>query len=119
MKIVKEAFITKKNIKNIKIGYKWPNPFNIQEKDLVGDIKDYPMEIITLAMLETRLQRSKFTLEHMTKSDISGAFSWVNSEDGFDFWDGICNCKDFSEFYKKYTPEYLRKRLEENGYSIR
>ena len=53
-----------------------------------------------------------FDIERLKYSDINGAFKWDEPGEEWDFWSNIYR-KKYDEFYKKYTPEKLRKRLEE------
>ena len=91
----------------------WPNPYNLSKKDQKGHLENVPLEIITLMLKETQLQKGdEFTLKDLQIWDVDGAFQWDLTKDGHIFWRKICN-KDYQIFYDTYTPELLRKRLEE------
>ena len=89
----------------------WPNPYDLTEKDAIGKIKGWPLEIITLALFETYLARSNFYLEDLQRQGVDYAFIWDNSKDGQEFWKSILD-KNFDIFYKTYTPAKLKERIE-------
>ena len=91
----------------------WPNPYNLSEKDLQGRLSHVPLEIITLTLKEAKVLRDKdFNTKKLQYSGIDGAFEWKKTKDGINFWREIRD-GHFQVFYDKYTPETLRKRLEE------
>lgn len=89
----------------------WPNPYGLTKEDAKGQIKGWPLEIITLALHETYLVRSNFDLGDMQKIGVDCAFDWSDSKDGMDFWDAISD-KNFDIFYKTYTPAKLKEIIE-------
>ena len=90
----------------------WPNPYHLTIKDAIGRIKGYPLEIITLAIKEAKLQNRYHSIRDIQCIDLEGLFIWDDTADGNHFWRDMYN-KKFDIFYKTYTPESLRKRLEE------
>lgn len=107
------ALIGKNNIKNAFVP--WPNPFCLKDSDAKGMLEGYPLEIITLAMIETILQdhtSNKDILRMLQENTITICFSWRITKDGVHFWNGIRDNK-FDVFYDKYTPNKLRDRIEE------
>jgi hypothetical protein len=92
---------------------KWPNPYRLTKNDLQGWLKQVPLEIITLILKEAKdLEEKDFDIKELQTSEIDGAFEWKKTKDGHMFWRKICD-KDYQVFYDVYTPEKLRKRLEE------
>lgn len=89
----------------------WPNPYDLTEKDAIGKIKGYPLEIITLALFETYLTRSNFDLGDLQRQGLDQAFIWIETKDGRLFWKSISD-KNFDIFYKTYTPAKLKERIE-------
>lgn len=89
----------------------WPNPYDLTEKDAIGKIKGYPLEIITLALFETYLTRSNFDLGDLQRQGLDYAFIWDSSKDGMYFWRSIYD-ENFDIFYKTYTPAKLKERIE-------
>lgn len=104
------GLLDKKNIKNLE--NEWPNPYHLTEKDAKGRLDDWPLEIITLALYESILYRGKYNLRDLQSTGVIGAFQWDSTVDGSNFWKDIRDRK-FDVFYKRYTPEKLKKRLEE------
>jgi len=105
MKHIQESIIGRKGTTT------WPNPYDLTQKDAKGQIKGWPLEIITLALYETYLVRDNFGLEDLQKEGLSCAFDWNKSMDGHKFWDSIAHGK-FNVFYKTYTPAKLREIIE-------
>jgi len=108
MESLKESFIKAKDLDNLG----WPNPYNLTEKDAKIKIKDWPLEIITLALHEIYLLRDNFDLTSLQRYGLDYAFVWDKSKEGHDFWKSIKNEK-FDVFYDKYTPTKLKERLKE------
>lgn len=89
----------------------WPNSYGLTEKDAIGKIKGWPLEIITLALYEACLSRSNFDLGDLQRHGLNYAFVWDLSKDGLYFWKSIADEK-FDIFYKTYTPAKLKERIE-------
>lgn len=91
----------------------WPNPYNLSEKDRKGWLKRIPLEILNLVLKEAKKNRGEnFDLEKLQRAGIDGSFEWKKTKEGLNFWSEIKN-GNYKVFYDKYTPELLRKRLEE------
>ena len=105
--------ITKKNIKHI-IFSKWPNPYNLTEKDAKGKLEDVPLEIITLILKEMCLQGKTDCLYKAQNLGISSnlVFDWDKSKDGSKFWSDIWCHNRYDVFYDKYTPKSLAEELK-------
>lgn len=97
MKILKEAFINKDTIKNVSF-----NKYNVTKKDLIGEIKNIPLEIIVLALEEQEKQQGKIDIRILQNKGILGAFTWSETEQGHKFWDEI-DSGNYDKFYKKYS----------------
>lgn len=105
--------INKRNIKNADVP--WPNPFRLKESELIGEIEDLPIEIVTLALVETILQRPYLEkpLEELSISGVKGAFTWDNAKDNDDdFW-WMIDKRDLDAFYERYTPNKLLERVKD------
>ena len=93
----------------------WPNPYDLTEKDAIGKIKGYPLEIITLALYESLLFNGvdiQHLLQRLQKYGIIGEFDWSGTLNGSGFWCEIDH-NNFDVFYEIYTPKKLKERLEE------
>ena len=76
----------------------------VLKKDLKGEIKNFPIEVVE-KMLENQLK-------HTGKEDINifiknkfaeyNGFHWSTSEEGYDFWDNIITKGNFDLFFSKY-----------------
>lgn len=84
----------------------------VTEKDLIGEIKDFPIEIV-----EKMIERQ---MEQGNKADVSvfqrtrfvgassGGFTWTKTtedEDEENFWRNVISCKNFDIFFRKYPKE--------------
>lgn len=106
-----KALISKNTIHRAHIKEDWPNPYNLTKEDAKGKLEGWPLEIITLALLETKLIRDpSYTVKDLQERGVDCIFTWTKSKDGQDFWNNI-NHKIFNDFYKVYTPEKLKERL--------
>ena len=104
MKTLKESLFNKKNLENGKV-----NKYGITEKDIIGDIKGYPIGIVIRMMEEQEEQGNKPDVK-VFQEDIgfgkkAGAFDWDETEAGFNFWSDVLLEEDFDLFFKEY-PEY-------------
>jgi len=107
MKHIKESIIGRKGTTT------WPNPYGLTQKDVKGQMKGWPLEIITLIIHEAMLaRRGDFDINWLWDDGLMCAFTWENSKDGYAFWEKI-DRGNFDVFYKTYTPAKLKKRLEE------
>lgn len=89
----------------------------ITKKDLIGDIADFPIEVVE-KMLERQVkQRNKENVKvfqkDRTKDDTNGGFTWRNTIEGYDFWTSVIREKKFDIFFSKYP-----QRKETNTISI-
>lgn len=87
------------------------NKYGITEKDLVGEIKDFPLGLV-LKMLE--LQEGQGNEPNITVFQKNccadykrSGFDWSDTEDGGLFWDRVINGIDFKVFFDKY-PKYKK-----------
>ena len=108
MKHIHESIIGRRGISMQQI---WPNPYGLTEKDAIEKIKGWPLEIITLALYETIKSKESQTIKNLQENGIFGTFAWISSCDGWKFWNEIYNHR-FDIFYKTYTPEKLKERIE-------
>jgi len=100
--------ITNDELNNVQIETK--NPFNLTEKDLIGDLKGFPLGVVIRMLEETELQGNEPNVK-MFQINRSAGFTWSETEDGNLFWSSIINKRDFDKFYKKY-PKYKKYNLQ-------
>ena len=80
--------------------------FNVEQSDLVGDINDFPIEIVQ-KMIEEQIKQgnkanvSVFQQRCITDAD-NGGFDWDETTDGLEFWKSVISHQEFNVFFKKY-----------------
>ena len=100
MKTLKEALFNKKNLDKNR------NKYGISEKDMIGQIKDFPVGIVVRMMEERELQYSDADIK-VFQLELTGGFAWTETEDGWDFWNLVIRRRNFDLFFKEH-PEYER-----------
>ena len=90
------------------------NPFDLTEKDLIGQIEGFPMGVVVKMLEETKLQEHEpdVTLfqKHKTAGDTKEGFVWSYSSydgpmDKDNFWRRIIENREFDLFFD-YYPDY-------------
>lgn len=101
---LKEAFISKHNLDKIKI-----NKFGLTEKDLIGELKGFPIGVVMRILEEQEMQGNmpnvKIFQKRIRTPKTLGGFSWRDTEAKHSFWNDVINFKNFDGFYEKY-PKY-------------
>lgn len=80
--------------------------FEIKKSHLVGEIEDFPMEVVERMVYEQVSQRQPinptvFAIKN-SAGPCEGGFSWAVSKDGFSFWEKVIRNKDWDLFFSKY-----------------
>lgn len=80
--------------------------FKVEQSDLVGDIKDFPIEVVE-KMIEEQVKQGNCPNVEIFQNDSSacagdGGFSWAETEDGTEFWIEVLDGGNFDLFFKKY-----------------
>ena len=75
--------------------------YKVKQRDLIGEVKDFPIEVVQKMLEEQVRQGYKANLTMFQKGRDDG-FSWLDSPEGVDFWGRIIYNKDFDLFFKKY-----------------
>lgn len=85
------------------------NEIKITEKDLIGDIAGFPIEVVKKMVEEQVRQGNKADVgvfqEYTNRDKKNGGFDWEDTEDGFEFWDMVVIYKEFDEFFEKYPKQ--------------
>lgn len=80
--------------------------YKVTEKDLIGDLKGFPIEVVQKMLEEQVKQGNKEDVkvfQAFSGEDCSlGGFDWVKTIEGQDFWYDVLTDKNFNEFFKKY-----------------
>lgn len=83
----------------------------ITKKDLVGQIANFPLEVVERMVFEQVKQGHKPNPAVFAKmksaSDGQGGFTWSETEDGHNFWYCVININDFDSFFKRYPKKYM------------
>lgn len=78
----------------------------VTTRDLIGEIKDFPIEVVEKMIEKQVKQGNKADVEVFQKyADAgvkNGGFCWYTTDDGFEFWDNVITEGDFDLFFKKY-----------------
>ncbi len=81
----------------------------VTEKDLIGDIAGFPIEVVRKMIEEQVRQGNKADVgvfqECAHKVKKSGGFEWKETEYGFDFWNMVIIGKEFDAFFEKYPKQ--------------
>lgn len=85
------------------------NPFKLSEKDLIKNIKGFPMGVVVRIMEEGKNQRdtTDAIILDLAQNVICGVFDWSISAAGREFWNKVINDKDFDLFFERY-PGYMK-----------
>lgn len=80
--------------------------FKVEQSDLVGNIKDFPIEVVE-KMIEEQVKQGncpnvKVFQDYVTADVNDGGFSWWNTDDGNDFWLEVVGDGNFDLFFEKY-----------------
>lgn len=82
--------------------------YKVTEKDLIKDIKGFPIEVVQ-KMLEKQQSQRGYNDIHTLQTDVCGAFRWSDTSEGYAFWYKVIRDKDFNLFFTTYPkkPEYV------------
>lgn len=80
--------------------------FKVEQSDLVGGIKDFPIEVVEKMIEEQVKQGKKADVEVFQKNATTdteeGGFDWNNTDDGMNFWVEVIGEGNFDLFFEKY-----------------
>ena len=81
----------------------------VTEKDLIGDIAGFPIEVVRKMVEEQVRQGNKADVSIFQKKNYAdkenGGFKWKDTKEGFDFWDMVIIYNVFDEFLEKYPKQ--------------
>lgn len=83
--------------------------FNLTQKDLVGDLKGFPIGIVVRMLEEQKKQKNNVDVKVFQENRFSDqdGFVWENTVDEELFWFEIMSNGDFTLFFEKH-PEYKK-----------
>lgn len=80
--------------------------FKVEQSDLVGDIKDMPIEVVEKMIEEQVAQGNCPNVEifqkNLTADNVDGGFNWYKSDGGSGFWIEVIENDNFELFFEKY-----------------
>lgn len=80
--------------------------FKVEQSDLVGDIKDMPIEVVEKMIEEQVAQGNCPNVEifqkNLTADNVDGGFNWYKSDGGSEFWIEVIENDNFELFFEKY-----------------
>lgn len=80
--------------------------FKVEQSDLVGDIKDFPIEVVEKMIEEQVKQGNQPNVEafqNYANADADdGGFTWDKTNDGNVFWLDVIDSRNFDLFFEKY-----------------
>lgn len=88
--------------------------YKVTEKDLIGDIKDFPIEIVE-KMLEKQQEQKGYTNIKTLQTVVDGAFQWDMTSEGHTFWENVIRYKYFNIFFKKYPKKNSYVYIYQDG----
>lgn len=82
----------------------------VTEKDLIGDIKDFPIEVVQ-KMVDEQVRQGNPADVSVFQDDkrqgrSSGGFYWEETTEGHGFWDEVISLKNFDLFFDKYPKKH-------------
>ena len=84
---------------------------NITKKDLVGQIANFPLEVVERMVYEQVNQFIKPDPTVFAKSKtacaVQGGFTWSETKDGHSFWYDVIRLNDFNVFFERYPKKYM------------
>ena len=100
----------------------------VEQSDLVGALKEFPIEVVQAMVDEQVMQGNKADVYSFCNAKcadvICGGFRFDKSVDGFCFWDEVINRKNFNLFFQKYPKnQYVTEKVSisikvPDGYEI-
>ena len=80
--------------------------FEVEQSDLVGQIEDFPLEVVQKMIEEQVRQGNKANVSVFQKfciaSKSEGGFDWEYAIDGDTFWQVVIGTQEFDVFFDKY-----------------
>lgn len=78
-------------------------------KDLIGDLENFPIEVVEKMLVEQfkQLGKTDIAVFQYNRTDAKKGFCWDNTVDGHDFWNDVIRRKKFDLFFERYPKRYL------------
>ena len=79
---------------------------NLSEKDLIGDLKGFPIEVVEVMLDRQMAQQNKIDVtvfqKLKTRDARHGGLHWSTTIEGQDFWLSVIHKEQFDVFFKRY-----------------
>lgn len=81
--------------------------FEVTEKDLVGDLIGFPIEVVQMMILRQVEQGNDADVRIFQLDRVNGSsgFVWSRTEEGQDFWSDVIGDRDFDIFFARYPSD--------------
>lgn len=78
--------------------------FKVYKKDLIGSLKNFPIEIVELMLKRQYEQKGNTDIKIFQDSRFSSkwGFRWDLTKEGYNFWAEVISGKNFNLFFEKY-----------------
>lgn len=83
--------------------------YKVTEKDLKGELKDFPIEIVQRMVDLQHEQGLRFLGVGTMQKYRLGGFFWNKTPEGTDFWHKVIVDKNFDEFFNRYPAQNTEK----------
>ena len=78
----------------------------VTQKDLIGDLTNFPIEVVEKMLQKQYEQLGKTDITvfqyDRTENKDNGGFCWDNTTDGYNFWNKVIRMKKFNVFFERY-----------------
>ena len=78
----------------------------VATKDLIGDLKDFPIEVVEIMLQKQYKQVDKMDISIFQKCKFSdnyqGGFHWSDTIEGHEFWNDVIREGRFDVFFERY-----------------
>ena len=78
----------------------------VKQRNLIGDIKDFPIEVVRKMVEEQVRQGNHADVSIFQECNIEdvfdGGFEWCETDDGDMFWNEVISWKNFDLFFNRY-----------------
>lgn len=86
--------------------------YKVKQEDLIGDIKDFPIEVVQ-RMIEYQVEQgNKANVVAFQKRNRRGfrdeGFEWDNTKEKYSFWNNVIDHKNFNIFFKRYPKQTIK-----------
>ena len=85
--------------------------YKVTKEDLIGDIKDFPIEVVQ-RMVDIQIEQNSNNCIELLQNLASGGFTFGITKEGWEFWHDVIFNKNFDLFFEKYPKDEDAKTEE-------